>query len=1226
MSVAKKEEQVCSHRLGPRLGEPAVGVPIKKRPVCLSDRLVPPPSMRPSSPAMGVTVSDAEAGCSKDTFLNRYVSQDTNAIAKGNGMFNPLGQNYAKRSLIQALTERKGLLVDGSSEIPSIRESNAGSVASVDETQSHKFLTLGLQLPSHQNGKINSSSVVKEEEIDQGFSSFSSADSHKDIRATSELKSSFDSSFGQLPNLDLNVPLDPLDPVESLPAMHDCGSRLYPESVQHQKERDPLVAPVSTVSSGLRQNIDISLNLSSAYGLSNKRVATDVTLDLQLKPPVRPELGINWKELAPVPELRLSLSAKHVDDSENSAPNAAVRSEPAGRDKKITREIGMPRTNKSPVEKVVRLVPCNGNTHKTMPSAVAGIEKMTSGCLVKKEPVEQSQQHIPNDVEKMQLLESQSVGLPNNCAEMEKTVSTCQVPEKAALDLNSETIPNVATANVPLPNERLCDSIHIETMCADPEVKKSIKCEETTAVIPTPAFASTSGQCSPLVATKPLPLKGCNANPTVGLCASASQPSLPTEPACCNPDEASVDCKPTTSHVHSRDAVEACDPLQSSSNPSESLVPSSQNCAVVDGMSQGSAEMDCSEDDNIVSQLPTTNKPHGGRVGNNEISDDGMDANNMGINVQTGHGTDTHPDCSLVTNKVGMQGVRDDKRIDVKDGISSHSFQDGHQSGDLFNKESRNKQLLRSDKNSPVNNSDNIMSVETSTGSSSADLRRLSSLGTSASPKMESTVESHKDSDSSCLEKGKSPKIKSKGRQSPLGKETANSSEDHEKNAVKSEHQTGSEEVARASELHPRDPVLCEASHLDGASSSQPHNECGMVKSASERSECEKSNPDTSRTISVQNERDEQVDGPQWRELGYAHVNRNERWERFMQSERGKNKGEYRGGRHSSDTINQRRLDHHYGGRGVGPCAHPRNFYGPRMDEPEIYFAEEPMNGRRWPFEDDIGHLHRIPHRRHHSPSMNNQLHGSLMRDMDFDSFTGRDIPDHRLLVHGHTEDLSDDMIEDRFYVPHSHHQHIQGDRAFVHRDRSHSPGQRRGAPVHLHRRRSPEAMRRSPPLIRTGRPYLPQRHHTGHHGSPFDRIGHDDRGMQRKMRRCGMNEDVAGDTFEPPLHPAELAELHAEAELSERRRKFGDRRTYLRSLEERPVGDHDEMLPYGADGDMDMDIGDGGGGLREPDGRFRSRLGHRGIGEQEDYYRCHGPRGWRDGSSNGSRQKRPRY
>ncbi|KAG8063806.1 hypothetical protein GUJ93_ZPchr0003g17595 [Zizania palustris] len=114
------------------------------------------------------------------------------------------------------------------------------------------------------------------------------------------------------------------------------------------------------------------------------------------------------------------------------------------------------------------------------------------------------------------------------------------------------------------------------------------------------------------------------------------------------------------------------------------------------------------------------------------------------------------------------------------------------------------------------------------------------------------------------------------------------------------------------------------------------------------------------------------------------------------------------------------------------------------------------------------------------------------------------------------------------------------------------------------------------------------------------------------------MHED---NTFEPPLHPAELAELHAEAELSER--AFGERRAYLRSLEESPGGNEEEMLPYGADGDMDFAAGRS---PRELDGRFRNRLLHRGRGEEEEDYRSRGPHGWRDGSSNGSRPKRRRY
>lgn len=426
--------------------------------------------------------------------------------------------------------------------------------------------------------------------------------------------------------------------------------------------------------------------------------------------------------------------------------------------------------------------------------------------------------------------------------------------------------------------------------------------------------------------------------------------------------------------------------------------------------------------------------------------------------------------------------------------------------------------------------------------------------------------------------------------------------------------------------MHPRDSILGEDSHPDGASSSQLHDECGMVKSASERSECDKSKPDSCRTTSVQNERDGQVDDPHWRGMGhpYVNVNRNETWERLIQSKREKNKGEYHGGRHAPDTFNQRRPDYRYGGRGVGSRGNPRNFRGPRMNEFELYFDDEPMARRRRPFEDYLGHMQRIPHRRHRSPPMNNQLQGGLMRDMDIDGFSGRDVPDPRLLAHEHMKDLSDDMMEERFYVPHSRRHHIQGDHAFIHRNRSHSPGQRRGAPMHLHRGWSPETMGRSPPLIRTDRPYLPHRHHTRRHGSPFDRIEHDDRGMQRNMRRCGMHHGgVEGDSFEPHLHPAQLAELHAEAELTERR-KFGERRGHhLRPFEGSP-DDDEVILSYGADGDMDFAEGGSGGLLPgELDGCFRR---HMGRDEEEEDHMCHGPHGWRDGSSNGSRAKRRRY
>lgn len=120
MSVANKEE-VCSHTLG-LFVEPAVGVPIKKRPVLVSDKSVPSGalSMKPSSPATGMSVSASAAGCSKES-LNRSRS-DTNVIAKGKGITNSWDQNHANRSFIPSVTEKKGVLVNGSSEMPSSGE------------------------------------------------------------------------------------------------------------------------------------------------------------------------------------------------------------------------------------------------------------------------------------------------------------------------------------------------------------------------------------------------------------------------------------------------------------------------------------------------------------------------------------------------------------------------------------------------------------------------------------------------------------------------------------------------------------------------------------------------------------------------------------------------------------------------------------------------------------------------------------------------------------------------------------------------------------------------------------------------------------------------------------------------------------------------------------------------------------------------------------------------
>jgi hypothetical protein len=75
--------------------------------------------------------------------------------------------------------------------------------------------------------------------------------------------------------------------------------------------------------------------------------------------------------------------------------------------------------------------------------------------------------------------------------------------------------------------------------------------------------------------------------------------------------------------------------------------------------------------------------------------------------------------------------------------------------------------------------------------------------------------------------------------------------------------------------LQPSDSVLGEEdSHLDGASTSQPHDGSTKLQSVGERSEHEKSKPDSSMTSSVQNEKDGQVNESHWRDVANAYVNR----------------------------------------------------------------------------------------------------------------------------------------------------------------------------------------------------------------------------------------------------------------------------------------------------------------------------------------------------------------
>nr|CAB3496290.1 unnamed protein product [Digitaria exilis] len=1193
MSLAKKEE-VCSHRLVPPLDEPALGVPIKKRPVLVSDKSIA--SSMPLSvwPPSSANASTARAGCGNESFFNSAKS-DTNVITKGKGNTgNPI-QDHTKRSFTTlSMTSGHGGLFNASSEIPSAGSATR-SFPSIDESQRQNFLALDLQLPSHQNGKDSKyGSIVKEERVDQGLSTLSSAEPHNNVHVATEINASSNSnsSDGRLPNLDLNVPLDPADSVEGLPTMHGF---YHHRTIQHQKDQVIPTAPISTISSGVGQNIGSTLKMSNSYGPSHKCGPADVTLDLQLKPPARPELGINWKGLAPAPELSLSLFGKPMDEPKSlSSPNSLFDSESAGSFKKGNEETAAALVlDEALVEKTVALGPCSANPQDTASATVSGMHQMPSNNLVKKEPEETSQRHILKDPEKAHLLERQTVGLVSSCTESEKTDNLPQVPSKTGFDLNSDIFLNnslhdgldVAPDNVTMPPESLPDIAHAKTMPAVPEVDTNVKHDESMGPATSPTVATVSSHSAPLMEAKSLPSQSTNASPTVGLCNSSSKPSV------------SAVCKPPASHVHEYEDTRqgpcdaTVDALPGPPNPTAKPLPlNSQENATIDGTSQGSAEMDCSDDeDNTISRLPTINKPHGRNAPTTE--EDNVKANNLCKELKKEHGSDMHQDCSSVTtNKVNMGAVGGDKLIKTRSSVVNRSGEQGHRNEVAKPKD---KHSLDSGKNSQVNKTvSSIHVVKTATGSGSTDPQRPSALQKVTSPKFQPTGQSPKTLDS-CLEKPKGPV---KSEMSPHGKQAASCNENHAKiAAVKMEHQTENEEVSRHSDLQRRDSVLDEDSEVDGASGSQQHSECAKEKSASEKSENDKFKPDLCKT-SLQNESDGQLVGSHWRGLGHAFVNRNERWERFMESEREKNNGECHGGRHG----NQRTTDHRGGWRGAGPRGHPRNFRGLRMSNE---FADEPIAGGRRSFEDEPGHSHQVLRRRRRSPPPD-----CLMREMDIDGFHGREIPNPRLLARGQIDDLPDDMMEDRFFMPRSHRRRGQGDHGFIQRERSHSPAQRRGGHVHFHRGRSPEAMPRSPPLMRTERPYLPHCRHSR---------GHDERGgMQRNARRSGME----GDTFEPQLHPAHLAELHAEEELAGRR-KYRERRAYVRSS----VSDEDEMLSYHTEDDMEF--AEAGGGPREHDGRFRNRMGHNRVREeQEDGYRHRGPQGWRDADSTDSRPKRRRY
>jgi hypothetical protein len=863
-------EQVGTRRLLQQLGEPAVSVPIKKRPISSSDRsapTMPPPLMKSLSSAPEVPVS------AEQSF--NTAKQDANVINKGKGIITSQISDHANRSFTLPMANSKGVLLDGSNEIASCAEIDR-SIGLLDESKKQKFSALDLQLASCRNGKNNYGSV-KEEKVDQCFSGHHSAQPRKNVQIANQINASSNISSGKLPSLDLNMPFDPVDSDEGIPAMYERGNGPYHGLIQCQNAQLP------TISSGPGHNID-SLNLPDSYRPSHKCEPGDVTLDLQLKLPARPEIGKNWKGLAPAPELNLSLSGTPMDKPiALSMPNDLCHSEPALSLENVSEEAARPRLDKSPVEEAVSPVLCKVNPQNT--PTVTGTDKTVSKNMAKIEPEEPYRQHILNNVGRAHLFEQQNVPVVNNCAEYENTDSAPQVSSKAQFDLNSDIFPNnsihngpdIITDNVSTSGPCLAGTVPIEAMPVVPnKILKSVKRKKPTSDVPSPSVATVSGDAAAApvsLAAKSLS-SGINVvNCPVGSCELSIQaPVSPLEPSF-----SSIVWKPPASHLRAQQDMtrRPCNPLQlqSLSNPvAESLIHNSQSYAAKDGMSQGSAEMDCSDDDdNTIFRLPTADRPQGGPSSNGPTMEDGI---NLPKELKKELDSDTSQDCSSVTNKVSMKDVNGDKCVKIRDGIISHSGEEEHQREVFVDEESKENQLLKLDKICMLNQTDNNMpDVKTATGSSSIDLQRSPALQNPASSKTGSIKQSPATLDS-CPQKTKSLDMKPENSLSPHGKLAAGSSEDYAKHAaVKTEHGTEIEEAAGQSDVRPRDSVMGENLGIDGASSSEPHSSCGRVKATSENSD-EKSKPDSYMTTSVSNERDSQLIGPNRRDLGYAYVNR----------------------------------------------------------------------------------------------------------------------------------------------------------------------------------------------------------------------------------------------------------------------------------------------------------------------------------------------------------------
>lgn len=486
------------------------------------------------------------------------------------------------------------------SELPLGEKSGKEKFASSDKSAFQRVASMsGWQLASSRDGKDTGDSSVKQDKVDHLSYDLPLGVRHTIIHNTySNLSSRVDPSHDCVnrSNWDLNVPMDTWDSSASVSVMVQDGhdSSTY-GGIHKQKLGTHPVRVTPGESSNMVQKSN-NLRLGNFSTSSDDPNTDEVGLDLQLKPPSRPELCINWGAMAP-PDLSLSLAGSTIDIS-----SKAVKPEPY-------EEVSQNSTSK--VEMVslkpvgfrqVKPEPCDGSS-QGKDAELAGSRDNKSACagMVKSEPPEEpSQDSLKRLTGKLPDMERVYHRLMRYYGEGRPGAS-----ETKAMDLNSEA------ASV---DDELRDR---SRMPASAEIPAS----------------ESGGAGASLVSQAVIP--DSNKNDNGELCNST----------CLFQDEGNDN---KTSDLASKSQIsegkglnsvsETCGVVGQVSNSLTEPVVSGgdKEPAVFEGMSEGSAEMDCSDDDIHIasSNLVAMDEHRVDSYGNGKVGENARERINLSADIQ----------------------------------------------------------------------------------------------------------------------------------------------------------------------------------------------------------------------------------------------------------------------------------------------------------------------------------------------------------------------------------------------------------------------------------------------------------------------------------------------------------------------------------------------------------------------------------------------------------------